>query len=83
MIVASKYHFLLKISVLSFLLFFIAACHRHGAGYNPYLHSKPTVKQQRENAKALEEGSRSYRKQMRKTRRRMYGGSPAPSKPSN
>lgn len=75
MIVFNKKFFCSILLIFLFILV-ISSCRKRGPGYNPYLHSKPTIKQQKANAKALEEGAKKYRKSMRKTRRRMYGGKP-------
>lgn len=83
MIIFCKKYFFSTILIFSFLLFPFYACRKSAAGYNPYLHSKPTIKQQKANKKAMEEGAKNYRKQMRKTRRRMFGGSPPPGRPGN
>lgn len=80
MIIFNKKYFFSTILIFSFLLLPFYACHK-APGYNPYLHSKPTLKQQRANKKAMDQGAKNYRKQLRKTRRRMFGGSPPPGRP--
>lgn len=83
MIIFSKKYFFSTILILLFLLFPFYACHRGAPGYNPYLKSKPTLKQQRANKKAVDEGTKNYRKQLRKTRRRLFGGPPPPGRPGS
>jgi hypothetical protein len=79
MIIFSKKYFFSTILIFSFLLLPSYSCHRNSPGYNPYLRSKPTVKQQRDNKKAIDQGNKNYRKQLRRNRRHIYGT----SKPAN
>lgn len=75
MIVFSKRSFLSTILILSLFLLPFSACRKRGPGYNPYLHKKINLKAQRENKKAVERGTKNYRKKQRKSRKHLFGTS--------
>ncbi|HSH68099.1 MAG TPA: hypothetical protein VLB84_20380 [Bacteroidia bacterium] len=73
MIVFSKKYFFSTILIFLLFLFPLYACHKRGPGYNPYLHSNHLLKERQADKKANERAKKSYKKQMRKTRRHMFG----------
>jgi len=59
---------------IAILLCIATSCHH--TAYNPFLHmkTKPSQRQLGKDAEVNKKDKRAYKKQMRKTRRRLYGG---------
>lgn len=74
MIIFCKKYFFSTIYLFLILLLSFSSCHKHGAGYNPYLHSNASKKQQKSDKKVHSKALKSYKKEMRKNRKRMFGG---------
>jgi hypothetical protein len=79
MIIFSKKYFFSTILNFSFILLFLCACHKRGPGYNPYIHGRTNYHQQRANKRAIDQGTKNYKKQLRKNRRHIFGSPTAPS----
>lgn len=68
-----KYFSLVFISVI--IPITMDSCHKHGAGYNPYLHmkTKPSQQQNQENTRILSKRKKAYTRQLGDSRKRIFG----------
>jgi hypothetical protein len=80
MIIFDKKYFFSTILTLSFLLLFLGSCHKRGPGYNPYLHTKTRQHEASAAKKLNNKRTKNYRKQLRKSRRQIFG---SPTPPAN
>jgi predicted small lipoprotein YifL len=81
MIIFNKKYFFSTILILSLiLLFLVPACGKKGPGYNPYLHSKTRQREAHSAKKLNDKRTKNYRKQLRKSRRQVFG---SPTPPTN
>jgi len=81
MVILNKKYFLLRIFIFSFFIYTLCSCGSGKPGYNPYLRTRPLDKQYKSNRKALDKGTKNYSKQMRKNRKRIFGGKRPPPRP--
>jgi hypothetical protein len=79
MIIFNKKYFFSTILIFSFILLFLSSCRKRGPGYNPYLHSKTRQREAHSAKKLNDKRTKNYRKQLRKSRRQVFGSPTAPT----